>query len=105
MSRDEIGEDLAKSKISSQLDLKTKRDKADYVLDNSGTKQQLEQQVKSLAETLQPSFKYIAMYHMLRALLISAIPLKTTVFQLVLILFGLYIVLSLFELLRFISSK
>jgi hypothetical protein len=75
MSRDGIDEKMAHNKISSQMSLDVKRDKADYVLDNMGTRDQLFQQAESLAKKLSPSWSYRLAYHTLRYSLLIVLPL------------------------------
>ena len=75
MARDNIDEPMAKRKIDSQMSLESKRDRADYVLNNMGSKQELREQVESLAKRLKPTWKYRLMYHSIRATLFFALPL------------------------------
>jgi len=53
MARDEIGEPAARARINSQMPLSEKIRRADYIIDNSGTLQQTEAQVRKLFVHLQ----------------------------------------------------
>lgn len=52
VSRDKIDLELAQSRLASQHSNSFYRDKSDYTIENSGSLEQLKQQVKTLAETL-----------------------------------------------------
>lgn len=53
MERDSMGLDEAKKRISCQMDIKEKVDYADYVIDNSGTKEDAIEQTRALFIELQ----------------------------------------------------
>ena len=50
--RDRLGETEAQRHIDAQMSLEEKRKLADYVIENNGTLEELEQRVKSLLETI-----------------------------------------------------
>ncbi len=53
MERDEIDEQQAMKRIRAQLPIETKKAVADYIIDNSGTREQTREQVERLLATLQ----------------------------------------------------
>lgn len=53
MQRDSVGRDEAKKRISCQMDIKEKTEYADYVIDNSGTKEETIEQTRALFIELQ----------------------------------------------------
>lgn len=53
MQRDSVSRDEAKKRISCQMDIKEKADYADYVIDNSGTKEETIEQTRALFIELQ----------------------------------------------------
>lgn len=48
MERDQIDEDYAKSIIANQMSIETKKEKADIILDNSGSLENLYKQIEEL---------------------------------------------------------
>jgi dephospho-CoA kinase len=57
--RDKLNADQAKKRISSQMPMEKKVELADFVIDNSGSKEDLKNRVKSLCELLTSEVKII----------------------------------------------
>ena len=56
MKRDSISEDEAVARIEAQMDIETKREKADWVIDNSGSLAQLQSECERVKDEILKSF-------------------------------------------------
>ncbi|WP_019121964.1 dephospho-CoA kinase [Brevibacillus massiliensis] len=52
MQRDDIGEEQALKRLQAQLPIEQKKEQADFVIDNQGTREETERQVEKLLATL-----------------------------------------------------